>query len=121
MFCADCKVTLNESNAYERKSRKSGFQSYCRTCFNKRVKQRWIERKHKAINYLGGKCQECGYNKCVAALEFHHLDPSTKEANWNKIRLWEWKKIEEELDKCSLLCANCHREEHVRLANVAQG
>ena len=86
--------------------------SYCKTCFNERVKKRWKERKTKAVEYLGGKCSECGYDKCIGALDFHHLDPSTKEANWNKVRLWEWSKIESELDKCVLLCSNCHRETH---------
>ena len=91
---------------------KSAFNQYCI--------QRWQKRKLQAVEYKGGKCEVCGYNKCPEALDFHHLDPTEKEANWTKIRLWNWKKIEEELDKCSLLCANCHREEHARLATLAQ-
>jgi len=110
--CTTCNVELTEENGFLRKSRKSGFQSMCRVCFNEYTKQRWIDRKEKAVEYMGGKCQDCGYSKCIAALEFHHLDPSTKEANWNKIRLWEWSRVEAELDKCVLLCSNCHRERH---------
>ena len=57
----------------------------------------------------------CGYNKCTSALEFHHLDPSIKEYNkdsrgLNRRRSFENSKIE--LDKCILVCANCHREIH---------
>ena len=74
--------------------------------------QRWIDRKIKAIEYLGGKCVSCGYDKYYGALHFHHKDPSTKSANWNKVRLWNWEKVEKELDKCDLLCANCHAEAH---------
>lgn len=74
--------------------------------------QRWTKRKLKAIEYLGGQCIRCGYNKYYGALHFHHRDPTTKSGNWTKIRLWNWARIEEELDKCDLLCANCHSEEH---------
>lgn len=110
--CSDCKVQLTKENAYSRGRKSGSLYSYCKDCFNERVKQRWTERKEKAVEHMGGKCQDCGYNKCIAALEFHHLDPSSKEANWNKIRLWEWSKVESELDKCVLLCSNCHRERH---------
>lgn len=74
--------------------------------------QRWIKRKIKAIEYLGGECARCGYNKYYGALHFHHKDPATKTADWGKIRLWSWPKVLLELDSCELLCANCHAEEH---------
>ena len=88
---------------------KSNFNQYCI--------ERWRQRKLDAVEYKGGKCQHCGYDKYPDVLEFHHLDPTQKEASWNKIRLWNWGKIKSELDKCSMLCANCHREEHIRLRN----
>lgn len=86
---------------------KQAFNAYCI--------ERWRQRKLKAVEYKGGCCERCGYDKYPDVLEFHHLDPSEKEASWNKIRLWSWKKIQGELDKCSMLCANCHREVHVEL------
>lgn len=86
---------------------KSKFNQYCI--------QRWQQRKLDAVEYKGGSCEKCGYNKYPDVLEFHHLDPTEKEAAWNKMRLWNWKKITAELDKCSMLCANCHREVHVEL------
>ena len=64
-----------------------------------------------AKDYLGGCCSLCGYNKCTSALEFHHIDPSNKEyeiAAKNK----SFENMKSELDKCVLLCANCHREAH---------
>lgn len=68
-------------------------------------------KKMFAINFYGGKCIKCGYDKCIYALEFHHRDKSTKEANPTYIIMrWWWEKVKEELDKCDLLCANCHRE-----------
>ena len=113
--CTSCQCLLTEDNAYKRKTRKSGLSSMCKSCFSEYCAERWRDRKKLAIEYKGGQCQECGYKKYLGALEFHHLDPSTKEANWNKIRLWEWSKITEELDKCVLLCANCHREAHATI------
>lgn len=68
--------------------------------------------KIKAVEYLGGKCRRCGYNKCLAALEFHHRNPSEKEFSWDRLRGRSWGSIVEELDKCDLLCSNCHKEEH---------
>ena len=80
--------------------------------FNSYCVKRWQKRKSDAIEYKGGKCYNCGYDKCDAALEFHHTDPSKKEASWNKMRLWGEQRLKDELDKCVLLCANCHREAH---------
>ena len=70
--------------------------------------------KQMCVNYKGGKCFSCGYNKCLAALEFHHINPNEKEFNiGTKLkRLDSFDDIKSELDKCILLCSNCHRELH---------
>lgn len=71
--------------------------------------------KERAVKYKGGKCVKCGYDKCIIALEFHHIDPKEKDfspsSNMNK----SWEKIKLELDKCILVCSNCHREIHYNL------
>lgn len=68
------------------------------------------------INQRGGKCEICGYSKCIEALEFHHLDPKQKDFSIsNTGGTPSFEKMKEEADKCQLLCANCHREEHARL------
>lgn len=80
------------------------------------VKKRRQKLKLMAIEYKGGKCSKCGYNKCIGALEFHHLDPSKKDfgiSNGGITRSWEI--IKEELDKCALVCSNCHSEIHEEL------
>ena len=64
----------------------------------------------KSIEYLGGKCVICGYTKCVRALNFHHLDPSTKKFGISGSHCRSWEVLEKELDKCVILCANCHME-----------
>ena len=84
----------------------------CIKCENQKYIQRWIRLKKEWINYLGGKCQKCSYNKYYGALEFHHRDPNEKDGSWNDIKKWSKEKIKAELDKCDLLCSNCHRETH---------
>ena len=67
--------------------------------------------KQKAVEYMGGQCQICGYKRHQAALEFHHIDPKTKSfgiGGYGHSRSWE--RVKQELAKCLLVCANCHRE-----------
>ena len=60
----------------------------------------------------------CGYDKYIGALEFHHLDPSRKDVQISAIRARTFNdKIKKELDKCQMLCCNCHRELHYKLHN----
>jgi len=68
-------------------------------------------KKVKAIEYYGGKCVKCGYDRCPDALEFHHQSDKIESASYVVMR-WSWEKAKVELDKCLLLCANCHRETH---------
>ena len=55
---------------------------------------------------------DCGYSGNPAAFDFHHTDPTTKDYDWNRLRLKSWEAIIGELAKCVLLCANCHRIRH---------
>lgn len=72
--------------------------------------------KKLAVEYKGGKCCKCGYDKCIGALEFHHLDPKEKDFHLGKGGVTRsWKIIKLELDKCILVCSNCHREIHEEL------
>ena len=77
--------------------------------------KRWRKRvKERIVNAMGGKCQCCGYDKCVASLDLHHLDPTEKEFGLGGIRAnpKSWEKIVPELRKCILVCRNCHGEIH---------
>lgn len=97
---------------YNRKS--GGTLSTCNSC---NTKQRLKKMKERAIKYKGGKCTFCGYSKCTMAMVFHHLNPNTKDflisSNYNRA----WEDTKAELDKCILLCSNCHAEEHDKLDN----
>ena len=68
------------------------------------------------VEYKGGKCEKCGYNKCIDALDFHHLDPKEKDFNVGG-KSFNLERLKKEVDKCVLVCANCHREIHAKLKN----
>ena len=72
------------------------------------------KRKLGLIEIKGGQCELCGYCKNYAALEFHHKDSSTKsfQLDLRSLSNRNWDKVLEELDKCRLLCSNCHAEIH---------
>ena len=81
----------------------------CRNKYNV-VKHRRRIKKH-LVERHGGKCVECGYNKSIYALQFHHIDPSTKSFGIAQAGVTRsYAELEAEADKCILLCANCHAE-----------
>ena len=74
-----------------------------------------------AVNYKGGCCQVCGYDRCTEALEFHHLDPTQKDFGISrKGYTRSWGRVKEEVDKCIMLCANRHREVHAGMLQLPQ-
>ena len=69
-----------------------------------------------ALEFLGGKCSRCGYAQCAEALEIHHLESNEKDFGISaRGYTRSWKSVRAELEKCELLCANCHREVHAKL------
>lgn len=87
-------------------------------------KLRGIKRKYEIVQARGGKCERCGYAANLAALDFHHRDPHTKEfqIDMRTFSNTSLDKLKNELDKCELLCANCHREHHYpeyNMSNIA--
>jgi transposase len=76
------------------------------------VKRRYKRIKKLAVIYKGGKCEGCGYSRCLEALDFHHKNPKEKDFNISSYQKKSWNTIKKELDKCICLCSNCHRELH---------
>lgn len=90
----------------------------CKKCGVEAVQKRRDRLKELAVEYKGGKCEVCGYNKCLKALEFHHLNPNEKDFGISqKGYTRSWEKVKSELDKCIMLCSNCHAEFHAGLIN----
>ncbi len=77
-------------------------------------KLRGLNRKLHFISVKGGKCEICGYNKNISALCFHHVDPSVKEVSLDIRHLSNgtMATLSAEVEKCQLLCHNCHMEIH---------
>jgi|ERR1044072_3654388 predicted transcriptional regulator len=84
----------------------------CRECHKKRVNNKGRENREYAVNKLGGKCANCGYNRYIGSLDIHHLDPSIKDENFKSMRGWSIIRIDREIENCVLLCRNCHSELH---------
>lgn len=109
--CPRCTRLLPIGEFYKRRNR-SGFLSYCKQCVSDQTMERQRLVKMRSIEYKGGSCVLCGYNKHPAALEFHHLDPTQKEFDISLCKLKDFERVKPELDKCVLVCSNCHREFH---------
>lgn len=124
-YCPSCKAYRNINDFYSRKNK--NLAGWCKFCVSKKTTQRQRRLKQMMVDYKGGKCQNpsCstpgGYNRSINGLEFHHIDPTKKEFGLSQIRLCKMsEKIKKELDKCELLCANCHRELHEKLVEERQ-
>ena len=100
-----CKCSVcGKDYIYSRK--KANSHTRCNSCY---VRERRHKIKEEAILSKGGKCVMCGYNKCHTSMDFHHLDKNKKEFgisgnNTSKNKLFK------ELEKCILVCKNCHGE-----------
>lgn len=115
------KIVAKEFHISGTRLRKEGLQlknpiktkeEFCaQTRYAKRIKEQLIE-------YKGNKCQICGYNKCTNALEFHHLDPTQKDFGISG-GTKSFEKLRPEVDKCILVCSNCHREIHAGLIDTS--
>ncbi len=103
------KKLLLENPTLVRERRKNNKRNTAKNSQDNRIRAKNL--KIKCVTYKGGKCSACGYSKYLAALDFHHIDPSKKSFQITGYTT-VWGKIVEELDKCILLCSNCHRALH---------
>jgi len=95
-------------------------RSYCKACEAARARENY-QKTQEYVRSLKTKCQICGYDRNPAALEFHHPDDN-KDATVAKLASRSWsnplkEKIDNEIAKCEILCANCHREQHYKELN----
>lgn len=107
-YCTDCKNILSMRSFYPKGKK---LRHTCKKCEAKSASNRRNEAKKHAIAYKGAGCLVCNYFGCIEALEFHHLDPLQKDFEIGR-NLKALDQIKEELDKCILVCSNCHKEIH---------
>lgn len=86
----------------------------CKECRKDAVIDTRRRNKIRLVEYKGGKCEICGYNKCIDALEFHHLNPEEKDFGLSCGDTRSLERLKVEADKCIMVCANCHREIHAK-------
>lgn len=89
---------------------KRGIKYKCKRCATEDKRRGRKKAKHKLVEIFGGRCSICGYNKCAAVLQFHHLRPSQKLFDISSRNDPSFDRLLAEARKCILVCANCHGE-----------
>ena len=113
--CPKCKMVLPSTDFYKRRGIDYS-STYCKICTSDQTLNRMQRLKTQMVDYKGGSCVICGYKKYMGALEFHHLDPKKKDFNLAHMKKYTFdEKVKKELDKCILVCSNCHREIHGKI------
>lgn len=127
IVCKKCNKEKSITEFYADKKSSTGKRSWCKKCDNKRKlewnkrnseyrkkynRERYKKFKKQVVDYLGGECAVCGIIDDVCIYDVHHLDPSKKEFNIGDPSYSVFDKIKSELNKCILVCANCHRRIH---------
>lgn len=102
----ECKI-----HGLTKHNRRSPSGWRCVICASAAVARRRRKIKEILVEESGGKCAICGYDKCLAALQFHHLDPDQKDFGVGEYSK-SIDKLRVEVKKCQLLCSNCHAEIH---------
>jgi DNA-binding CsgD family transcriptional regulator len=128
----ELQVLYDELGSIKKVSQKTGHShetvlKYVKT--NKKIRKTtksenviiWRVRvKQKLVDYKGGCCETCGYNKSLRALHFHHKDPSQKDFSISGKSL-SFERMKNEVDKCILVCSNCHSEIHDGILKITSG
>lgn len=118
MVCNE-KVCLICGAKFVPKNNSANQRSCCYTCMPDGQQLTRGDFLAKIKKQQGGKCQRCGYDKCLKALEFHHLDPQQKDFTISNDHFKLAEAIEE-TKKCILICSNCHRELHDNLWSIEE-
>jgi hypothetical protein len=112
--CTKCNTFKSEDQFYSKQNARGS--SWCKECFSKGTYQYQIdraeERKMHFIKQKGGCCERCGYMKNTAALCFHHLEEKEFNLDARHLANNSMAVLEKEMEKCQLLCHNCHMEVH---------
>jgi predicted transcriptional regulator len=114
-YCSMCDTIKLKDEFYKINKNSEKLQSKCKKCNHKLVGKRFKLIKIKMLEYKGNQCVDCGLHvkdtyPCV--FDFHHLDPNEKDKDYYSLRNKKWDEITLELDKCVILCSNCHRIRH---------
>lgn len=109
--CGKCSET-DPAKFYGHKRRMCGA---CHNAYNIKQGQ---DKRLRAVKELGGRCLTCGFDRYPCSLDIHHENPKAKDPNFRSLRGWSWEHIQIELQKCVLVCKNCHAAIHAGLLQV---
>lgn len=124
--CGGCRRDLPRSEFYRNSKTSDGLQTRCKGCAReaqranygaRNITQRQKRKQNwdKIFEYFGGrKCIHCGIESKWPIYDLHHKDPNTKDVSIGTIAHYNWDKVFPEVEKCVLLCANCHRIAHAK-------
>lgn len=125
--CNICNELKSISEYHPNKSCKQGVVGTCKSCYKQRITKWYSEnrksrqqyandknqlRKREVVKHFGDKCRDCNMSFPDCVYQFHHLDPSQKDVNPSKALTWKAERMWVELNKCVMLCANCHLIRH---------
>lgn len=115
--CIHCGETKDISEFYTNKRMVLGVESKCKKCAHKYQRDKRKLRWPSVFKYAGEKCAHCGLSEPEhpEIYDFHHKDPTLKERQIAELLRGSEKKLYEEIDKCVMICSNCHRKEHAKL------
>ena len=107
-----CKRCSCETEHVKFKSNKGNNRFYyrCFLCRQKAGQERYLSHSAKCVEYKGGKCEHCGLIDDPCVYDFHHTDRATKQFEIGRKYSMSFNRLKEELDKCIMLCSNCHRK-----------
>ena len=117
--CCRCQTNKPSSEFSTRSRNENTLSAMCRICSKENSLFRYTSFKQSCVEIKGGECSVCGYDQCNAALDFHHTDPETKSFALGAYRGTAINsEVLAELEKCVLLCSNCHREVHAGFIKI---
>lgn len=131
--CRKCGETKPLSSFHPNKSCKDGVVGTCRDCtrvrvldwidrdrvsYREKINKRNRDRKRQIVEHFGDVCHDCVKTYPQYVYEFHHLDPSGKDVNPSRALTWSEDRMWKELEKCIMLCANCHKIRHQEMRDA---
>jgi hypothetical protein len=128
-WCFKCKKHIPTEEFTKDSRRWSGVSQICKPCallhakkYYKRTQKKYTAKKIKAVLYLGNKCASCGQeNLPICSFTFHHRNPEEKDSDLGEfLTRNDWDSMRKELDKCDLLCFNCHQIIHHGIITAIQ-